>query len=119
MKVYLAGPMRGYKLFNFPRFNKTARYLRQHGYRVVNPAELDLANGFHPAAKVSTRSLKHFMVRDILSLVKCQAVFLLPNWRRSRGAKAEVAFAISVNLPVYETTFYGPHLGDLQRVWSI
>ncbi len=40
-KVYLAGPMRGLPLFNFPAFADAAAKLRAQGYDVFSPAERD------------------------------------------------------------------------------
>ena len=41
LKVYLAGPMAGYKDHNFPAFNAKAAELRALGHEVFNPAEIE------------------------------------------------------------------------------
>ena len=42
MQLYLAGPMRSIKDFNFPAFNAAAAKLRAAGHEVFNPAEKGL-----------------------------------------------------------------------------
>lgn len=42
MRIYLAGPMRGYAEFNFPAFHAAAARLREQGHTVFNPAERDI-----------------------------------------------------------------------------
>ena len=39
--IYVAGPMRGYENYNFPAFDRCSRVLREQGWNVINPAELD------------------------------------------------------------------------------
>lgn len=51
MRIYLAGPMRGYPDFNFPAFIAAAAWLRAAGHEVFNPAERDLDNGFSPGPR--------------------------------------------------------------------
>ncbi len=41
-KLYLAGPMRGIKDYNFPTFMEMAKRLRSMGLQVWNPAERDI-----------------------------------------------------------------------------
>lgn len=46
--VYIAGPMRGIPLFNFPAFDRAADVLRSHCHYPINPADLDRKIGFDP-----------------------------------------------------------------------
>ena len=49
-KVYIAGPMRGKKLYNFPEFDRVGGILLSKGYKVYSPADLDREHGFDPWA---------------------------------------------------------------------
>ena len=40
-KYYLGGKMSGIPQFNFPLFDRAAANLRNHGFDIVSPAELD------------------------------------------------------------------------------
>lgn len=103
MRVYIAGPMRGIHLFNFPAFDAAKHRLVMQGYSVASPADIDRANGFDPSslpndydwnqipAAAGTR--EDIIKRDIEMLLTCNAIFLLPGWENSAGARAEAALA--------------------------
>lgn len=81
MRIYIAGPMTGYPEFNYPAFFDAAAKLRAAGFEVYNPAG---------CAVPSCGSWEGYMRICIPNLMTCQAVALLPGWRRSRGASLEV-----------------------------
>jgi hypothetical protein len=85
MKLYLAGPMRGYPEFNFPAFHEAAKYIRGLGFEVVSPAEMDVLSPPHASGEQT-----ELMVRDIRALADCDGIALLPGWGDSIGATAEV-----------------------------
>ena len=47
-KIYIANKMRQVPWYNFPWFFNTARLLTIHGWDVINPAQMDLENGYNP-----------------------------------------------------------------------
>ena len=47
-KVYIAGPMRGRKLFNFPAFDAAKKEIGDMGCIALSPADLDREAGFNP-----------------------------------------------------------------------
>lgn len=109
MRTYLAGPMRGYHLLNFPAFDSAAADLRRHGLTVVSPAELDRAAGFDPAHLPKDWDwtalpfpLRLAVERDLAAILKCDAIHLLPGWQESIGARAEKAVAEWLGLAVFE-----------------
>lgn len=89
--VYVAGPMRGHKDFNFPAFDAARDALLEKGYNVISPADIDRAAGFKPQDSVD--DTKPFVLRDFWSLFylarKGGAIALLHGWYRSTGASAE------------------------------
>jgi hypothetical protein len=113
MKVYLAGPMRGYPQFNFPAFHAAAAHLRAQGHEVFNPAERDEAEHGKDVSNSATGSLadvahtgfdhRAAMKADTAWICDhADAVFVLPGWQNSKGATAEVALAECLGLPVVE-----------------
>lgn len=99
-KVYLSGPMRGKKDHNYPAFFKAAELLRGMGMAVANPAEINPAD---PKRKYGKSKIRWFMWNDLHELMwNCTMVLCFGNWRKSSGATAEVAVALSIGMPVYE-----------------
>ena len=105
MKIYLAGPMRGYENFNFPAFDFAAAKLRQDGHEVFSPAERDrlihgpkLENN-KTGDEVEAEKTVGFSLRDALATDtdwiarNADAIALLPGWEKSSGAQAELALA--------------------------
>lgn len=45
---------------------------------------------------------KNFLIGDLNMLVRCDAVYAIPNWQFSQGAVAEVALAKRLGIPVLE-----------------
>ena len=109
--VYLAGPMSGYPEFNAPAFRRAAYSMRQAGWSVVSPVEMDVEDGFkhedHPdadAAFLAEVEYNTFLRRDLARLLgneQIQGVVVLPGWEASRGAAAEVEAARNVGLPIF------------------
>ena len=106
MKIYLAGPMQGYKDFNFPAFMEDAGKLREQGHSVFNPAERDVeAHGqTFTSATGDLKDIKHngFSLREALYhdtkfiCLEAEAIALLPGWEKSNGARAEHALAVAL-----------------------
>lgn len=100
-RLYLAGPMRGHEMYNFPAFDAEALRLRRAGYQVVNPAELDRVNGVHeftdPLPKGWRRTV---MERDLPAICGCDGLALLPGWGASSGCQVEIALARFLGLRI-------------------
>jgi len=101
MKIYLAGPMRGIKDFNFPAFHAAAQHLRELGHEVSSPAEKDLSDGFDPT-KDKPKELSEYMVHDLAEVCKAEAVVVLPGWESSQGARLEVMVAMALKKKVLD-----------------
>lgn len=110
LKVYVAGPMRGKPYFNFPAFDTASAELREAGFDPVSPAEMDRDVGFDPetfAEDFDWHDLGacefdlHLAIdRDVAALKKCDAIYLLRGWEKSRGSLAEKAMAEWLDLAV-------------------
>src|SRR5690348_4013550 len=108
--VYLGGPMRNIRDFNFPAFLNGARKLRDRGYTVLSPAEHEIAQGFdgrghdgklEKFSKETGFSLREALKADLTWICnEADMVVVLPGWENSPGTRAEVATATALGLPV-------------------
>lgn len=94
MKIYLSGPMTGLPSFNYPLFNQQAARLRALGHVVANPAEI--------LGGDTTQTRSFYLRKDIQDILLCDAVALLPNWERSKGARLEVSLALELGLALFD-----------------
>lgn len=115
-KIYIAGPMRGYWLYNFLTFDRVAARLQDQGYEVFNPAAIDRANGFNPEDLPDDWDWSVFpegpglldrrevVRRDVAAILQCDAIYMLAGWEKSDGATAEHAIAKWIGLDIiFET----------------
>lgn len=113
MKVYLAGKMRGLPSFGAEEFRKAARVLREHGFKVISPLEMDEEAGIYVDGLTGFEDLtdQGFDIRSTLAndlqvvLLDADAVVLLPGWQDSQGAIAEYAAAQAAGVPTWELTY--------------
>lgn len=103
MKVYLAGPMRGYLLDNFPEFTVATARIRERGHEVFSPAEHDIKMGYDPVNPPAWFDIREALRADLEWVcLHADAVVLLHGWRHSKGAMAEVHTARALGIPAYE-----------------
>jgi len=107
--VYIAGPMLGVPNLNFESFQEAAKRWREWGYTVHSPAEEDVKAGVTmdqaEIARMYNEGDTPWIDRDIalirsLRKQRGDRLAVLPGWRRSNGALAEVALARWMRLPV-------------------
>jgi hypothetical protein len=109
LDIYIAGPMRGYPNHNFDAFMDADKKLRRKWSSAVgtiyNPAQMDLDEGFDPSqTEDSKQHLKECMTRDLNAILKCDAIYMLPGWEKSEGAKVEHALAVYLGLKIFYET---------------
>lgn len=90
-RIYISGPMTGLPDLNFPAFHAAAKALREIGYEVVNPAEVN------PDAE---KAWQECMRDDIRALCDCDAIALMDGWEASKGAHLELHIAHRLGMEV-------------------
>lgn len=96
---YLAGPMTGLPLFNFPAFEQAAKHIRAKGFTVFSPAEHCFDMGFDPATD-KPAPFEEYMAIDLPKVCKAKRIALLRGWGSSKGANLELHVARECGKPV-------------------
>lgn len=84
--------MTGRPDLNFPAFYRAADALRNAGHDPVNPAD---NGGGEPGM-----AWADYVRRDMLDMLTCEGLALLPEWSESRGALLEVHVARELGMRV-------------------
>lgn len=102
-KIYIAGPMTGYKNHNFPAFDAARDVLKVFGFEPISPADLDRKVGItEKSTKEETDAMMRQMIHDdALAISECDAIYMLVGWEKSTGARAEHAMAVWMQIPIY------------------
>lgn len=103
-RFYIAGPMRGIKEHNYPRFQTAADYIRCQGSEVFSPHEAYEGD--------QTRPLADYYLWNLPSLLESTDVAFLPGWQNSSGARIEYLIAKDLGLQLHQVVFMSPEGSD-------
>ena len=97
-RCYISGPISGRNINDVSaRFERVADSLARRGYLPVNP----LNNGLPDGA-----AWEEHLAADIVTLIRCHAVYMMSDWQQSHGARLEHALAIRCGIHIiYEEDF--------------
>lgn len=84
-KVFISGPMTGLPNLNREAFNDAELSLKAAGFSVFNPAWLNVDSGFSDADIAAI---------DLAALKRCNYIYQLEGWDKSKGASAEWMVAL-------------------------
>lgn len=111
--IYVAGPMSGRDDLNWPAFRAVEIELQSNGIytlvphrivRIISVSTGELLPTGHPDRDdVSDITCFSWAISRMIGAA--QVVVLLDGWRNSEGARAEVAVARRLRLPVYEVSY--------------
>lgn len=91
-RCYISGPISGRDIdVVHARFARVADSLSRRGYLPVNP----LDNGLPAHAP-----WEEHMAEDIVTLMRCRAIYMLGDWQASHGARLEHAIAKRCELQI-------------------
>lgn len=97
-KVYISGSITSDKEHWKQRFAHAHKYLNSIGYKeVVDPQEMDSE---FSEKELWDKPYSFFMNRDLIALSECDTIYLLTNWKKSKGAKLELHYAKLLGMKV-------------------
>ena len=90
-KIYISGKITGIESEALLLFAKAEKELQSKGHETVNPMAL---NHNHD------KTWHSYMKEDIKALCDCDTIYMLANWRDSKGAIIEMEIANMIGLKV-------------------
>ena len=104
MRVYIAGPMRGYPRDNHDEFDRIEKMWKDAGHDAVSPAYLGraLGKGESRGYNSGPKFMREVMVIDAVVICGCDAIALMQGWDTSRGATMELALSHSIGIDTYD-----------------
>jgi nucleoside 2-deoxyribosyltransferase len=106
MLIYVAGAYTGNVDENIVAARKVAIALWEKGHAVICPH----LNSAH-MEKDCKATWQDYLNGDFNIISRCDALVMVDNWKGSKGATMECAYATSLGIPIY----YAPDLPDLHR----
>ena len=94
-RIYISGPMTGIKDNNRELFYSAQLKLQKEGFDTVNPLDMDTLEN-------EGLTYKQRLKLDIRVLTYCDSIYMLPNWKQSKGATFEHMVAIMIGLKVID-----------------
>lgn len=111
MRIYLSGPIGEDGVTDSVKesFAAAEAALSQKGCIVINPTSIAyqgmLRRGLENRKMYGTQwkgsDYSYYLAKDIEMIGVCDAVLMLTGWRKSKGAKAEYAYAKAIGLRVF------------------
>jgi peptidoglycan hydrolase CwlO-like protein len=94
--IYISGAMSGHPEYNAPLFKEVAEHFTKLNFNVFNPHD-----NFVGQPDVSYE--EHFK-EDVVELLYCTHIHMLPGWEKSKGAYAEYLLAKRIGLIFVDRT---------------
>ena len=86
MKIYIAGKFTGNPNYK-EQFAAAEKKLKAEGHQVINPTW-----------KPEALPYKQYIDMGLMELQQCDVIYLLSDWKDSKGARMEYIYALTVGL---------------------
>lgn len=119
MRVYISGPISGYDLTERKiAFSRAVTKLNEDGHYCINPlevkpcADMSCDSGQFARRQLGVHAWTCYMRHDIVAMMQCDAIAMLPGWMESKGAMIEYNLALELGF----TVIYLNENGDIRDV---
>lgn len=97
MKIYIAGPISGTTDYG-ERFEEAERAIQRKGHEAINPV--------HIRSVIETVGANAIRYDKLMNICKalvdaCDAIYMMPGWQRSNGARQEHDEAVNHGLKFF------------------
>lgn len=107
MKVFISGKISGNEMDYLRLFQEAEDYLTEIDLVAVNPTKLDHNHDL---------SWESYMRVDLRALLDCDGIFMLKDWKESKGSKLEHSVAENLKLKIlYQSQ---PSSEIIDYIWS-
>lgn len=108
MKVYISGKITGKPLdLAVKEFRAVSMHL--HGYSGIT----EVVNPMKEVPYVEGKIWEDYMKDDIKLLLDCDAIWMMNDWKDSKGARFEYLIAKKIGLSIYNIEPFEDLYGDL------
>ena len=107
--VYVAGPIRGYENGNRPAFYAAQDLIKDtYGWRVTVPHDIPAYHHDGPCPHthlgkplLSEHTDACYLRGDLIEMLQCDGIALLPGWEASAGARLEFSVASQCGMDIW------------------
>ena len=104
--LYVAGAYSGDIARNIAKAEMVSLDLIRHGFHVITPHKNTAGYEKYEGDGLSEQT---WLDMDINILSRCDGIYILDNWRTSKGANKEIQFALMNDIPIYWEELCPPH----------
>lgn len=97
MKIYIAGPISGTTDYE-ERFEEAERAIQRKGHEAINPVHIRSV-----IETVGAHAIRYDKLMNICKALvdACDAIYMMPGWQRSNGARQEHDEAVNHGLKFF------------------
>lgn len=106
-RIYISGKISGIEIEAVEIFEKAERHLKDANFDVVNPMKLNQDHN---------KTWHDYMREDVKALCDCDSIYMLENWKDSKGAIIEHTIAMYLGLDVYYEFSYSTELTNATKL---